>query len=221
MHVFCHAVPDTWHAMGVMLSAAGSAAWLRDALATDLGTLEQEAARWEPGVEGLQFAPYLAGERTPHPDPDARGAFVGLSLRHDRGALWRAMLEGVAFGLRDSLELLKELGATPEVGRVSGGGARSELWLQIVASVLGLPLERMESEEGSAFGAALLAGVREGVFADAHEAVTRCVRARDRVEPVWDYDALYTRFRALYPTLEGARSELPGTSSPERRTKGL
>jgi xylulokinase len=201
-HVFCHAVPGTWHAMGVMLSAAGSAAWLREALAADLGTLEQEAARWEPGVEGLQFAPYLAGERTPYPDPDARGAFTGLSLRHDRGALWRAMLEGVAFGLRDSLELLKELGATPEVGRVSGGGARSELWLQIVASVLGLPLERMESEEGSAFGAALLAGVREGVFADAHEAVTRCVRARDRVEPVWDYDALYARFRRLYPTLK-------------------
>jgi xylulokinase len=200
--VFCHAVPGTWHAMGVMLSAAGSAAWLREALAADLGTLEAEAARWEPGVEGLQFAPYLAGERTPYPDPDARGAFTGLSLRHDRGALWRAMLEGVAFGLRDSLELLKELGATPEVGRASGGGARSELWLQIVASVLGLPLERMESEEGSAFGAALLAGVREGVFADAHEAVTRCVRSRDRVEPVWDYEALYARFRALYPTLK-------------------
>jgi xylulokinase len=188
--------------MGVMLSAAGSAAWLRDALEADLGALEEEAGRWEPGVEGLMFAPYLAGERTPYPDPDARGAFTGLSLRHDRGALWRAMLEGVAFGLRDSLELLKELGAMPAVGRVSGGGARSRLWLQIVASVLGLPLERMESEEGSAFGAALLAGVREGVFADAHEAVTRCVRVRDRVEPIWDYDALYARFRELYPTLK-------------------
>ena len=147
--------------------------------------------RWEPGAEGLLFAPYLAGERTPYPDPDARGAFTGLSLRHDRGALWRAMLEGVAFGLRDSLELLRELGARPEVGRVSGGGARSELWLRIVASVLQLPLERMETEEGSAFGAALLAGVRDGTFADADEAVARCVRSRSRVEPVWDYEEQY------------------------------
>jgi len=202
VHVFCHAVPGTWHAMGVMLSAAGSAAWLRGALHADLGALEKEAARWEPGVEGLLFAPYLAGERTPYPDPDARGAFVGLSLRHDRGALWRAALEGVAFGLRDSLELLRELGCVPAVGRVSGGGARSELWLRIVASVLELPLERMESEEGSAFGAALLAGVREGVFADANDAVARCVRTRGRVEPVWDYTSEYARFRTLYPTLK-------------------
>jgi xylulokinase len=202
VHTFCHAVPGTWHAMGVMLSAAGSAAWLRAALAAELATLEDEAARWEPGCEGLLFAPYLAGERTPHPDPDVRGAFTGLSVRHDRGALWRAMLEGVAFGLRDSLELLRALGVRPEVGRVSGGGARSGLWLQIVASVLGLPLERMESEEGSAFGAALLAGVRAGVFADVHEAIARCVRTTSMVEPVWDYERGYERFRALYPALK-------------------
>jgi xylulokinase len=202
VHTFCHAVPGTWHAMGVMLSAAGSAAWLRAALAAELATLEDEAARWEPGCEGLLFAPYLAGERTPHPDPDVRGAFTGLSVRHDRGALWRAMLEGVAFGLRDSLELLRALGVRPEVGRVSGGGARSGLWLQIVASVLGLPLERMESEEGSAFGAALLAGVRAGVFADVHEAIARCVRTTSVVEPVWDYERGYERFRAVYPALK-------------------
>jgi xylulokinase len=206
LHVFCHAVPGTWHAMGVMLSAAGSAAWLRRSLGADHVVLDAEAAAWEPGAEGMLFAPYLAGERTPHPDPDARGAFTGLSLRHDRGALWRAMLEGVAYGLRDSLELLRSLGATPEVGRVSGGGARSELWLRIVASVLGLPLERMESEEGSAFGAALLAGVRAGVFADAAEAVARCVRARDRIEPdpAWAevYEGGYDSYRLLYPTLK-------------------
>ena len=201
VHVFCHAVPDTWHAMGVMLSAAGSAAWLRAALGGDYPALDAEAATWAPGSEGLLFAPYLAGERTPYPDPHARGAFTGLSLRHDRGALWRAMLEGVAFGLRDSLELLRELGVRADVGRVSGGGARSELWLQIVASVLQLPLERMESDEGSAFGAALLAGVRAGVFADAADAVARCVRAREVIEPVWDYEARYERFRQLYPTL--------------------
>ncbi len=202
VHTFCHAVPGTWHAMGVMLSAAGSAAWVRRALNAPFTELDAEAERWGPGVEGLLFAPYLAGERTPYPDPDARGAFTGLSLRHDRGAMWRATLEGVAFGLRDSLELLRALGARPVAGRVSGGGARSDLWLRIAASVLGLPLERTESEEGSAFGAALLAGVREGVFADAAEAVNRTVRVRSTVEPVWDYEDAYARFRHLYPVLK-------------------
>ena len=205
VHVFCHAAPGTWHAMGVMLSAAGSLAWLRRAVGADYGVLDEEAARWAPGTEGLLFAPYLAGERTPHADPDARGAFTGLSLRHDRGALARATLEGVAYGLRDSLELLRALGVCPEVGRASGGGATSELWLRIVASVLGLPLERTESEEGSAFGAALLAGVRAGVFKDADDAVARCVRVRDRVEPDPDWSAAYERgydrYRLLYPTL--------------------
>ena len=201
LHVFCHAVPGTWHAMGVMLSAAGSASWLRGVLAATHADLEEEAGHWPAGCEGLLFAPYLTGERTPHPDPHARGAFVGLSVRHDRGALWRAMLEGVAYGLRDSLELLRELGARPASGRVSGGGARSELWLRILASVLGLPLETTESEEGSAFGAALLAGVRAGVFSDSGEAVARCVRPRRRIEPEWDYDDGYRRFRRLYPTL--------------------
>jgi xylulokinase len=210
VHVFCHAVPKTWHAMGVMLSAAGSAAWLQRSLQAGFAALDDEAAAWPAGSEGLLFAPYLAGERTPHADPDARGAFVGLSLRHDRGALWRAMLEGVAYGLRDSLELLQALGAQPETARVSGGGARSELWLRIVASVLGLPLERTESEEGSAFGAALLAGVRSGVFADAADAVARCVRVRDRIEPVPEWVAAYAdgyeRFRGLYGTLSACRS---------------
>jgi xylulokinase len=204
-HVFCHAVPGVWHAMGVMLSAAGSFAWLRHVLGAAYGELDADAARWPPGTEGLLFAPYLAGERTPHADPDARGAFTGLSLRHDRGALARAALEGVAYGLRDSLELLGDLGVAADAGRVSGGGARSELWLKIVASVLGLPLERTETEAGAAYGAALLAGVRAGVFADAAEAVARCVRVRDRIEPDagWAaaYDAGYRRYRLLYPAL--------------------
>jgi xylulokinase len=206
VHVFCHAVPGTWHAMGVMLSAAGSFAWLRHVLGAGYGVLDEEAERWEPGVEGLLFAPYLAGERTPHPDPGARGALTGLSLRHDRGALARATLEGVAYGLRDSLELLRSLGVRAEAGRVSGGGARSELWLKIVASVLGIPLERTESEEGSAFGAALLAGVRSGVFSDAAEAVSRCVRVHNRIEPIGDWSAVYERgyerYRLLYPALK-------------------
>jgi xylulokinase len=192
--------------MGVMLSAAGSLRWLRDALAS--GSYEEllaEAAAWPPASEGLLFQPYLAGERTPHPDPDARGAFVGLSLRHDRGALVRAVLEGVAYGLRDSLELLRSLGVEPRAARVSGGGARSELWLRIVASVLGLPLELTAAEEGAAYGAALLGGVAAGVFADVHEAVERCVRVRATVDPdrTWiePYEEGYGRFRRLYPAL--------------------
>jgi len=207
VHVFCHAVPGTWAAMGVMLSAAGALRWFRDSLAPSASfeQLVAEAQEWPPGAEGLTFLPYLSGERTPHADPDARGMFEGLSLRHGRGGLVRAVLEGVAYGLRDSLELLRGLGVDAQVGRASGGGARSRLWLEIVASVMGLPLELTEVEEGSAYGAALLAGVSNGVFASAEEAVSRCVRVGDRVEPneAWGrvYDEGYARYRALYPAI--------------------
>jgi xylulokinase len=212
VHVFCHAVPGLWHAMGVMLSAAAALRWLRDALVGEsYEELLREASRWPPGGEGVLFQPYLAGERTPHADPTARAAFVGLSLRHDRGALVRAVLEGVAYGLRDSLELLRELGVEAEVGRVSGGGARSTLWLRIVASVLGLPVERTAAEEGSAYGAALLGGVAAGVFTSPAEAVERCVRVRDRIDPdpAWQeaYEEGYARYRALYPTLRSLKDE--------------
>jgi xylulokinase len=207
VHAFCHAVPGAWHAMGVMLSAAGSLRWLRDVAApgAGFGALVEEAAAWEPGAEGVTFLPYLAGERTPHADPDARGSFTGLSLRHDRGALVRAVLEGVAYGLRDSLDLIRELGVEPERGRVSGGGARSELWLRIVASVLDLPLERVEVEEGAAYGAALLGGIAGGVWADPAEAVRACVRTRGEIEPepawVEAYADRRAAFQALYPAL--------------------
>jgi xylulokinase len=204
VHVFCHAVPGGWHAMGVMLAAAGSLQWLREVAARDVtfDELLDEAERWPPGTDGLLFAPYLSGERTPHADADARAAFVGLELRHDRGALCRAVLEGVAYGLRDSLELLRALGVEIEVARVSGGGARSRLWLQIVASTLGVPLELTAAEEGSAFGAALLGGVAGGVFADVHEAVRTGVSVRETIEPVHDWQEAYAdgyeRFRRLY-----------------------
>jgi xylulokinase len=191
--------------MGVMLSAAGSLGWLQGILDAPYDELLQAAAGAPAGSEGALFAPYLAGERTPHVDPDARGALVGLSIRHDRGAVVRSVLEGVAYGLRDSLELLRDLGVTADRGRISGGGARSALWTQIVASVLDLPLERTAVEEGSAYGAALLGGVACGVFADAHEAVDACVRIRETVEPdpAWTaaYRDGYDRFRALYPAL--------------------
>ena len=153
----------------------------------------REAERWEPGAEGLTFLPYLSGERTPHADPDARGAFAGLSVRHDRGALVRAVLEGVAYGLRDCLDLLVDVGAAPTVGRVSGGGARSDLWLRIVASVLELPLERTAVDEGAAFGAALLGGVAGGVWSSVEEAVAATVRPTDVVEPVDGLDRALPR----------------------------
>jgi len=204
-HTFCHAVPGVWHAMGVMLSAAGSLSWLQGIVGDSFDHLVAEAEPWEPGVEGLTFLPYLVGERTPHANPDARAAFAGLSVRHDRGALVRAVLEGVAYGLRDILELLRDLGVEPTVGRVSGGGSRSDLWLNIVASVLGVPLERMENDDGSAFGAAMLAGVRTGLFGSVQEAVATCVRVRETIEPNpgWSdvYDSGYERFRTLYPAL--------------------
>jgi xylulokinase len=206
LHTFCHAVPGRWHAMGVMLSAAGSLRWLRDTIGGTYDELVRAADAWPPGTEGLLFQPYLVGERTPHADPNARGAFVGLSVRHDSGALVRAVLEGVAYGLRDSLELMRSLGVQAEVGRVSGGGARSGLWLSIVASVLGMPLERTVAEEGAAFGAALLGGIASGVFTDIDTAVAACVRVRDRIEPDARsrkaYEAGYPRFRSLYPALK-------------------
>jgi xylulokinase len=208
VHAFCHAVPGGWHAMGVMLSAAGSLRWLRDVAARGVpfDELVAEASRWPAGSDGLTFAPYLTGERTPHADPDIRGAFAGLDVRHDRGALVRSVMEGVAFGLRDSLDLVAGLGARPEVGRVSGGGARSELWLRIIASVLGIALERVAVEEGAAYGAALLGGIAGGVFADVQEAVASCVHPRGLVEPDPEWTDVYAsgldRYRALYPALK-------------------
>jgi xylulokinase len=208
VHAFCHAVPDAWHAMGVMLSAAGSLQWLRETVGGTYDELLSGASEWEPGVEGLLFAPYLAGERTPHADPGARAAFAGLSLRHDRGALARAVLEGVAFGLRDALDLVADMShppRRPRVGRVSGGGGRSDLWLEIVASVLELPLEATVVDEGAAYGAALLGGVAAGVWEDPRTAVDRCVKVTRTIEPRADWIEPYAeareRFRGLYPAL--------------------
>jgi xylulokinase len=207
VHAFCHAAPGLWEAMGVMLNAAGALQWFRDALAprASFEELTAEAARWDAGAVGVIFLPYLQGERTPHADPGATASFTGVALRHDRGALARAVLEGVAYGLRDSLGLLRELGVEAQAARASGGGAQSRLWLEIVASVLGLPLERCVVDEGSAYGAALLAGVAEGTFASAEEAVAACVRVRETVEPnaAWAelYGDGYARYRALYPAI--------------------
>jgi xylulokinase len=207
VHAFCHAVPDRWQVMGVMLSAAGSLAWFHDTLfaAMEYEEMLAKAEPIPPGSDGLVFLPYLAGERTPYVDPDARAAFCGLTLGHGPGALTRSILEGVAFGLRDCLDTVRDVGAAGARGRVSGGGAESRLWLQIVASVLELPLEIMATNQGSAFGAALLGGVAAGVYRDVEEAAAACVRVTEVVDPVdaWiePYREARRRFRAYYPAL--------------------
>jgi len=207
LHAFCHALPRTWHVMGVILSAGGALGWLTDTLGTadDIPGLLAQAAAWAPGVEGLTFAPYLSGERTPYPDSDIRAAFTGIGLRHDRGALARAVLEGVGFALRDGLDLIAAVGPVPAYARVSGGGARSDLWLRILAAILNLPLERAVSEAGGAYGAAVLGGVAGGVFSDPGAAAQAGWQATARVEPdpgwVAEYAAHRARYQALYPAL--------------------
>ncbi len=207
VHAFCHAVPGRWHMMGVMLSAAGSLRWLRDAVAPDssFDDLVAGAAEVSPGSDGLLFLPYLTGERTPHPDPLARGAFVGLTVRHDLRHMTRAVMEGVAFGLRDGLDLMVATGiAAPRQIRASGGGIRSALWRQILADVLGTEIAVAGTEEGAAYGASLLAAMGGGWSATVDEAVERWVEVEPVASPSADresYAATHRRFAELYPAL--------------------
>lgn len=208
VHAFCHAVPDTWHMMGVMLSAAGSLRWFRDALApgVDFGDLVERAGEVPAGSDGLLFLPYLTGERTPHPDPKARGAFVGLSVSHGLPHMTRAVLEGVAFGLADSLELMVAAGVVrPETIRASGGGTRSRLWRQILADVLDAEIATVETEEGAAYGAAVLASVGAGHFESVGSATDAMVAVTPTASPSGDsevYAAVHTRYQDLYPALK-------------------
>jgi xylulokinase len=212
LHAFCHAVPGVWHVMGVMLSAGGSMSWLASALGKSEARLASMAGRSPAGAGGLVFLPYLSGERTPHADPAARGAFVGLTSRHGPGDLARAVMEGVAFGLRDCLALVRSLRLPIEEVRLTGGGARSPVWRQIVADVLGVPIVALATEEGPAHGAALLAGVGAGLWSDVPEACRAAVRTvkgaspQPRARPV--YDALYGHYRELYPKLKGSFAAL-------------
>jgi len=209
LHAFCHAVPGLWHFMGVMLSAAGSLQWYRDTLAPGLSfdELLREAEPIPAGSEGLQFLPYLSGERTPHPDPLARAAWVGLTLRHGRGHLTRALLEGVSFGLKDIFSLIQQagLGEIRQV-RASGGGTRGALWRQILASVLEAELVTVNTTEGAAFGAALLAGVGGGAWADVPSACAAAVHITGSTPPdplqVQAYQQAYPLYRELYPALK-------------------
>jgi xylulokinase len=209
LHAFCHAVAGRWHLMGVMLSAAGSLQWYRDKLACDrsFAELVDEAAAVPAGSEGLIFLPYLSGERTPHPDPLARGAWVGLTTRHGRPHLTRSILEGVAFGIKDMFCLMRDagLGAIDEV-RVSGGGAKSLLWRQILADALEAELVTVNTTEGAAYGAALLAGVGAGVWSDVDTACAHTIVVNDRVTPDDKkseiYKPLYDQYQRLYPILK-------------------
>ena len=205
LHSFCHAVPGLWHQMGVMLSAAGSLRWFRDTCAPGVpfSELTAEAASIPAGSDGLLFLPYLTGERTPHPDPEARGAFVGLTVRHTRPHLTRAVLEGVAFGLLDSLEIVREQNVVHDI-RIAGGGAASPVWLQILADVFGAPIRTVNVPESAAFGAALLAGVGAGAYLSVEAAVAATVHPGAWVEPGADtgvYKDLSGLYRALYPAL--------------------
>ncbi len=209
LHAFCHAVPGRWHFMGVTLAAAGSLQWYRDTLAPaeSFDALVAEAESAPQGCDGLTFLPYLSGERTPYPDPLARGSFVGLTVRHRRAHLTRAVLEGVAFSMRDCFGLLKSAGLA-EVGqvRVAGGGAKSGLWRKILASVLNVELVTVNSAEGAAFGAALLAGVGVSAWPDIESAcdATIAITGQDLPNPDWvaTYQSAYLRYRSLYPALK-------------------
>lgn len=207
VHSFCHAVPDRWHMMGVMLSAAGSLRWLRDALVPgrSFDELVEGATEVPAGSDGLYFLPYLTGERTPHPDPLARGAFVGLTVRHDLRHMTRAVLEGVAFGLKDGLDLMTEAGLEPPTQiRASGGGTRSALWRQILADVLGAEIVTLATEEGAAYGTALLAAVGAGWFESVEAACGELIRVTPATAPSRDLDSYrrgHQHFRTLYPAL--------------------
>ena len=207
VHAFCHAVPERWHMMGVMLSAAGSLRWLRDTMASDssFDDLVGPAADVPAGSDGLLFLPYLTGERTPHPDPRARGALIGLTVRHDMSHITRSVLEGVAFGLRDGLDLMIESGVpAPTQIRASGGGIRSALWCQILADVLDAEIATVQTEEGAAYGAGLLAAVGADWFGSVEEACAPSVVAERVAEPSGlgpTYAEAHARYRVLYPAL--------------------
>jgi xylulokinase len=217
LHAFCAAVPGEWHLMGVMLSAAGSLQWFRDALGQEevakakatgkhpYALFDEMAAGVAPGCDGLLFLPYLSGERAPHPDPYARGAFIGLTLRHGKPQMVRSVLEGITYGMLDSVELMRALGIRSRTIVASGGGARSALWRQMMADVFETPIAMVNATEGAAYGAALLAAVGTKAFPDVRTAAKKCIATTIAAKPGKDakvYAKYYPRYRALYPALK-------------------
>jgi xylulokinase len=214
LHTFCHAVPGRWHVMGVTQAAGLSLRWFRDRFGAAAGgdpyeQLCREAAESPPGSDGAMWAPYLMGESTPHLDPEARAALVGLNAGHTRAHIIRAIMEAVAFSLRDSLTIFDELKVPLGNIRLGGGGARSPLWRQIQADVYGRAVEIVAAEEGAGYGAALLAGVGAGIWKSVDEACDASVRVAQCIEPDARHVAImndaYARYRRLYPALRSLR----------------
>ncbi len=215
LHTFCHAVHGKWHMMGVSLTGGGSLQWFTEQVCKDLATkggrdpyaiLNQEAAAVAAGSEGLFFLPYLAGERTPHADPLARGAFVGLTLKHGRGHLARSVMEGVTYAMRDSLAIIKEMGVPVKQIRASGGGSKSPLWRQMQADVFGQDVVTINAEQGPGYGVALLAAVGAGAFKNIEEACNATIRVVSRTpfdkKTAKLYDAGFPLYQQIYRSLK-------------------
>jgi xylulokinase len=219
VHTFCHAVPGAWHAMGVTQGAGLSLQWFRNQLApgADYDDLTAEASRAPAGANGLFWLPYLMGERTPHLDPTARGAWIGLTARHTRADLIRSLLEGVSFSQKDCLAIIDEMGAPVECVRVSGGGARSPFWRQMLADVFECRVATLASQEGSAHGAALLAMVGTGAFSSVTEACRNTAHETAGIAPraaeAGAYRESYEMFRSLYPALKPFYARLAAASA--------
>jgi len=224
LHTFCHAIPNRWHVMGVTQSAGLSLRWFRDRFGVigkngedPYESLAREAATAPSGSDGVMWAPYLMGERTPHLDPDARAALVGLTASHGRAHIVRAILEGVAFSLKDSFSIFEEMDVPVKHIRLGGGGARSHLWRQIQADVYGRSVEIVEAEEGAAYGAALLAGVGAGVWKTVDEACSQAVRVKARIEPdpvnSANLQQQYAHYVRIYPALQKIGADLTETQA--------
>jgi len=219
VHTFCHAVPGAWHVMGVTQGAGLSLQWFRNQLApgADYDALTAEAAKAPPASQGLFWLPYLMGERTPHLDANARGGWIGLTAKHTRADLIRSLLEGVSFSQKDCLTIIEQMGVRISSVRLSGGGARSEFWRRMFANIFDRRVATLASQEGSAYGAALLAMVGTGAFASVPEACSRVIRETASVDPNQDeartygaayeiYQSLYPALKAVYPAIQGMRS---------------
>ncbi len=204
VHTFCHAVRDKWHVMGVTQGAGLSLQWFRNTLCqpgVGYDDLTREAATAEPGSQGLFWLPYLMGERTPHLDATARGGWIGMTARHTRADLIRSLIEGVSYSQKDCLDIIEQLGVEVKSVRLSGGGARSPFWRQLLADILGKPVVTLETQEGSAYGAALLALVGTGEFASVPEVCQSSIREVETVEPDAGQQQEYARRHAIYQSL--------------------
>lgn len=226
LHTFCHAVDGAWHMMGVSLTGGGALKWFVDEICQGIGSkkesayeiLNREAATVPPGCEGLVFLPYLAGERTPHADPDARGCFIGLTLKHSRGHMARAIMEGVTMAMRDSLEIIRSLDVPVRQVIASGGGSRSELWREIQADVFGQRADTINAEQGPAFGVALLAATGAGEFANVQQACKATIRVVGKTpckrNNATVYDRLFPHYQQLYRSLKSDFKTISGLELP-------